>query len=273
MCRKLRGPHITFTHIQSDLPEGQLLKIVTWNCNGALRNKLEHIDSLDADLVIIQECEDPSKSTKAYQEWANDYLWVGESKNKGVGIFPKKGHSVNPLNWSGTFKIEGLSSTSKSLSWQTEDLKLFLPFTLNDQFTILAAWTKGNNDKQAFSYIGQLWKYLQLHNKQLSGPDTLLIGDLNSNSRWDKEDRWWSHTDVVNDLSALGLESIYHKVTGEAQGHETKPTFFLQRKKEKAYHIDYAFASADLIGGLNLEVGDYDSWIGVSDHMPLQLNL
>lgn len=78
---------------------------------------------------------------------------------------------------------------------------------------------------------------------------------------------------MVNDLSALGLESIYHKATGEAQGHETKPTFFLQRKKEKAYHIDYAFASADLIGGLNLEVGDFDSWIGASDHMPLQLNL
>ena len=249
------------------------MKIVTWNCNGALRKKTEQIDALNADLLIIQECEDPSLSTQAYRDWAGDYLWTGESKNKGIGIFPKNGNTVQSLSWAGAFTIEGLASKSASLTWRSEDLKLFLPFTLNNKYSILAVWTKGNNDKQAFAYMGQLWKYLQVHRDQLSAPNTLLIGDLNSNSRWDKEDRWWSHTDVVNELSAIGLESIYHATTGEAQGCETKPTFFLQRKKEKAYHIDYAFASSDLASVSQVSVGVFEDWIEVSDHMPLNVQI
>lgn len=255
------------------LAQGIAVKIVTWNCNGALRKKIEHLETLNADLYIIQECEDPARSTQAYRDWAGDYLWIGESKNKGIGIFPKNGNRVQALPWSGSFSLSGLVSTSASLSWRTEDLKLFLPFTLNDKYTILAVWTKGNSDKQAFGYMGQLWKYLQIHREQLTTPNTMLIGDLNSNSQWDKEDRWWSHTDVVNELSAIGLASLYHMNTGEEQGSESQPTFYHQRKKEKAYHIDYAFASSNLASASHVTVGSFEDWIEVSDHVPLSVKI
>ena len=33
------------------------MKIVTWNCNLNFAKKYQHIESMDADICIIQECE------------------------------------------------------------------------------------------------------------------------------------------------------------------------------------------------------------------------
>ena len=121
------------------------MKIVTWNCNGAFRKKFERLIHIDADIYIIQECEDPEKCyDQAYKNWASNYLWIGNNKNSGLGVFAKEGVLLKLLNWEST----GLQS--------------FLPFTANDKFTILADWTKQANSP-TFQYIGQLWKYLQTH--------------------------------------------------------------------------------------------------------------
>ncbi len=244
------------------------MKIVTWNCNGALRKKLVEADSLDADVLIIQECEDPSQSTKAYQEWAGDYLWVGTNKNKGVGVFPKSGNTVQQLNWSGTFQINGLQTQNPSTTWATKDLLLFLPFKLNNKYNVLACWTKGS-DSQIFGYMGQFWKYLQIHREDLNQTNTIIAGDFNSNAVWDKQDRWWSHTDTINELAAINIQSLYHHQTSEAQGQETQPTFYLHRKEAKPYHIDYVFMSSNLLQHSKIELGKINNWLSVSDHMPL----
>lgn len=248
------------------------MRIVTWNCNGALRRKLSAVESLKADVLVVQECEDPALSSLTYREWAGNTLWVGESKNRGIGIFSRSGHKVERLDWRGEFSMPGIQSHSKALNWRTEDLRLFLPFSINQQITALAVWTKGSNNG-VFGYMGQFWKYLQIHRNDLKKPETIVLGDFNSNAIWDKADRWWNHSDVVADLESIGFKSLYHAVQNEEQGKETRPTFFLQRNRAKAYHIDYIFTSSDLFRMCELHVGEHDDWIGLSDHVPLVLSI
>jgi exonuclease III len=247
------------------------MKIVTWNCNGALRKKTDALDALNADIYVVQECEDPSLSTEAFKAWAGDYLWIGTSKHKGLGVFPKNSNTVQAADWFGAFSQSGISNSSKASRWTTADLKLFLPFILNNEYQVLGVWTKADG-AEVFQYIGQLWKYLQIHKKQLHRDKTILLGDFNSNRIWDKADRWWNHSDVVEELETIGLNSVYHCQTTELQGLETTPTFFLQRNLKKMYHIDYVFASVDMLPACKVIIGSSGDWLNFSDHMPVILD-
>ncbi len=89
------------------------MKIVSWNCNGGFRKKTDYVDEIDADILIIQECENPKPSTKAYLQWAGDYLWVGENKNRGLGIFSRNGNRIQALDWQGEYTLNVPSDQSK----------------------------------------------------------------------------------------------------------------------------------------------------------------
>jgi len=231
------------------------LRLVSWNCNGALRKKFLELQALEADIYIVQECEDPKRcSDRAYSEWAQNSLWIGGSKSRGLGVFARP----------------RLVLTEMQLD--AKGLELFLPFKVNDTVTFLAVWTKAAGSP-TFKYIGQLWKYLQLHADFLSAGKSILIGDLNSNVCWDKWDRWWNHSDVVKQLADLGLHSLYHHQSTELQGAETVPTFFMHRNTEKPYHIDYSFLSQELLQDAALQIGIPQNWLAYSDHMPLIVDL
>lgn len=108
------------------------MKIVSWNCNGVLRKKFKHISSFNADIYVIQECEDPSKtSDKAYEQWCKNHLWIGDSKNKGLGIFARPSINLELLNWSDLYR--------------DHSVKYFLPCAVNNSFQRLGVWTHRNN--------------------------------------------------------------------------------------------------------------------------------
>lgn len=246
------------------------MRIVSWNCGGALRNKISRIDQLSADILIIQECEDPQLKSKNYIDWAGDYLWTGKSRHKGIGIFSRSGVKLEKLDWYGSFSVKGFRKQHPAHNWNTEDLELFLPFRVEDEFNIIAVWTKS---AAVYKYIGQLWRYIQIHHEQITSAPTLIIGDLNSNKIWDQEGRWWNHSDVVSELADDGIISLYHHYYKEEQGKETRPTFYLHRSKGKPYHIDYAFASREFQNNSKVVIGSMEDWIDVSDHMPLILDI
>ena len=140
------------------------MKIVTWNCNGAFRKKFESLDYLNADIYIIQECGDPEQSNdRLYKNWASNFLWLGNNKNKGLGVFANKNILLTPLDWDST------------------GLELFIPFLVNNEYLFLAVWTKQSKTSE-LQYIGQLWKYLQIHQSKLHPSKSIVCGDFNSNA-------------------------------------------------------------------------------------------
>lgn len=230
------------------------MKIVTWNCNGALRNKFENLSALKADIYIIQECENPSQTQhREYIKWASNHLWIGDNKNKGLGIFAAEHLTIELLNWSNAY--------------QDHTVKHFLPCLINKDFQLMGVWTHQNNSPN-FGYIGQLWKYLQVNS--LSLKKVIIAGDFNSNAIWDQWDRWWNHSDVVRKLKEVDIESLYHKHSNEEHGKESKPTYFMNRKLERPYHIDYVFGSSEFSNSLtNVQIGDTEHWLRISDHLPI----
>lgn len=229
------------------------MNLITWNSNGAFRNKYHLLNNYDYDILIIQECE---KKLEFPQEWT--HYWIGKTQHKGLGIFCKPNIYIEKLDWS-----------DNNIHYKNEQLQLFLPCLINNEIILIAVWTK-KADSEVFGYIGQLWKYLQLHKEKLKNKKVIIAGDFNSNTQWDKWDRWWNHSDVVKELHEIGIESLYHYITQEQQGNESQPTFFLHRKIEKSYHIDYVFASATLINqNTEITLGNGKEWLEHSDHVPI----
>jgi exonuclease III len=230
------------------------VKIVTWNCNGAFRKKFEELKVFDADIYVIQECENPSLSKhSAYQDWAKNYLWIGDTKNKGLAVFANEGVQLEKLGWPSQY--------------QDFNLKHFLACRINDEFNLIAVWAHQNVDSN-FPYIGQLWLYIQLNSDFLK--DSFVVGDFNSNFIWDKKNRAWNHSNVVAELKELGMKSVYHEQFQEEQGSESIPSFYLQRNQEKPYHIDYIFGPNKYVEKTAfLKIGSPEEWLSLSDHMPI----
>lgn len=229
------------------------MRVVSWNCNGALRKKSHLLDSMDADIFVIQECEDPEKIGGAYRDWAFNYLWCGNNKNRGLGIFARREIDLTALNW------------------PCGEFQLFLPCRVNDSFNLLAVWTKSARN---LGYIGQFWSYLQINKEIIASAPVCICGDFNSNIIWDKKSRHWNHSDVVRELEEISISSLYHRHTKELQGTEKNPTLFMYRNAQKAYHIDYAFVSSSLMGLENsIDIGRPEIWLKYSDHMPITFNV
>lgn len=230
------------------------MKIINWNCNGAFRKKFENLIDFNADLLVIQECENPAETKDyKYTEWANNYLWIGDTKNRGLGVFAKQSVDLKLLDWSDKY--------------ENQKVKHFLPCQINKEFELLAVWAH-QNKSGSFGYIGQFWKYFQINKNNFK--NTIITGDFNSNMIWDKKNRWWNHSDVVRELEEVGIHSLYHKFTNEQQGEESQPTFYLHRNILKPYHIDYCFASVNFLKNLNnIVVEPFEKWKHLSDHSPI----
>lgn len=231
------------------------MRIVSWNCQGKFRAKFSDVWKLQPDVLVIQECENFEQYSFKFDVEPNSKIWVGDMKSKGLGILSFSNSAVEKIDVAqiGRFVVPVRLKTKE------EEITLFVVWAMDDK----------NNPRNR--YIGQVWLALQEF-EPLLNEKTILIGDFNSNTIWDfpKRTRIANHSDVVDFLSERRIQSVYHLLEKQRHGEEAINTFFLYRKLEKGYHIDYCFASENLIERTNrFEIGKSEEWIGRSDHMPL----
>ena len=61
------------------------MKIISWNCNLNFAKKYQHLENHDADILIIQECENLKEDYFPNRK----FFWTGRIENKGLGILIK----------------------------------------------------------------------------------------------------------------------------------------------------------------------------------------
>lgn len=221
----------------------------------AFRKKVDHILKYQPDILIVPECEHPDKLKFCDKNGSPDsIIWSGDNLNKGIGVFSYNNYQL------------------KSHPSYEPGFKHIIPISVTGgetDFTLFAIWANNPLDK-GFQYVGQIWKALNYYEELLNHPPTILAGDFNSNTIWDKPRREGNHSTVVSLLEKRNIHSSYHHFFKQQQGKEKKNTLFMYRHPDKSYHIDYCFVSASLLEKMvDVKIGTHKKWSHLSDHTPL----
>ena len=226
------------------------MRLVTWNCcSGPLGRKLSDLATLAADIAVVPECP-------RIEERPGAAVWRGAKPTKGLAVFA-----------TGPWRVHR-APAPRGLPRYALPVQVSGP----ESFLLLAVWAMPH---PTIPYVRGMHRAVRACRSLMQAQPTVLLGDFNSNAIWDAEhpaDR--SHSALVRYLGELGLESAYHRRYQEAQGRETRPTFFLYRHQQRPYHIDYCFLPTHWLGRIrDVTVGDHRAWAAKSDHMPLTVDV
>ena len=157
------------------------MKIVSWNCNCAFRNKYQLLPP--ADVLIVQESESPEFLQKhSVCLPFLRHLWVGKRAHKGLSIFCSEGTDV------------------KIADFYNEAFEFVVPVEVQRKgrrFILWAVWTQAEGNDCYNGYVVTLTKAMIYYEKYLR-EDSLIIGDFNSNARWNEHfKREFNHDSLV----------------------------------------------------------------------------
>jgi hypothetical protein len=226
--------------------------ITSWNCHYCFTKKNVIIGETSP---IIQECH--YHDCIALRECYKNIAWYGDGKDSilGIGVFSNK------------YTVELLSKHYYDL-----DFRYVVPYTLkgnSEEYTLLAVWTKNgitDDTKHCLSYVENIHAAIDCY-KDILGKSSIIIGDFNSNQKWDNDYK------VENNYSVLVEKLRKIKMIDCAEGYGKKNTYYYIYN-EKAYSVidDYCFVSEDIIVK-NFEVGDQEKYLEYSDYCPITVTM
>ncbi len=234
--------------------DGQRVRVVAWNCAGALQLKLDHVLEMAPDIAVIAEAARPERL--ALPEGTTS-AWVGRVPYKGLLVLGFGGAMVEaigeptPLEWLMPVRVTG------SL-----------------ELDVLAVWSSNKRAKNwVRGSLVQPHAAVELFGFQQWRPH-LVIGDFNNHPRWDQPGAP-KFMAMVEAYRQHGLHSLYHHVHGEPHGDESQSTHWWRYSEQSTYHIDYAFVREDLLDGASIQLGSFAESVTkrTSDHARLTVDL
>lgn len=233
------------------------MRLVTWNsCIGGFRIKCDSISSLDPrpDVLVAQEVEPLSKVSKfAGDSQPTCRYWVADptSPKRGVAVLSYTGVKIEPVD--------------------TRDPMAFSRYYVSHddvRFQLVGVWTfRTKSTKTAYM---QAHEGLRVNADWIRRAPTVILGDFNNNRTF-KYGRW---NELIELMESVGLVSAYHVLSNEEHGQEQQPTHYHHRKREKAFHLDYCFVPRAWVPHIQaVQVGSFEDWRGLSDHVPLVVDV
>lgn len=223
------------------------MRLLTWNCcKGTIDAKAPRLDSLAADITVLQECAQPTSTS-------DRCLWFGDNPRQGLAVLAREGFRLSAL------------PTRADVPRYSIPVRVRGPY---GTFLILAVWSK---KAPTHPYVEGVVEAIDRYRDLIEATPTVVMGDLNSNAIWDRQHpATHNHSALVARLGQLGMTSAYHAYFGEAHGAESRPTHYFHWKVEKPFHIDYCFVPDAWLPGLEqVGVGTFADWSDASDHRPL----
>jgi exodeoxyribonuclease III len=241
------------------------MRLVIWNCNMAFHRKHLALMQLKPDVAVVAECAEPDILMRKTKDFApTSTVWCGHNKDKGLAVF--------------SFGNYTLAQRSD----QDNTLKFVMPVDVIGpwNFHLLAVWAfMGRSDMQDKNDPGPLLRATHTHETMLRSGNTIMAGDFNNHTKWDRPRNPRNFARFWDRMDALNMKSAYHTSNNIALGAESLPTHFWRDRKESSphnCHIDYIFAPLRwLRPEVKVELGQHADWCasGLSDHAPLVLEM
>jgi len=222
----------------------------------AFRRKAELLQPFEVDIAVVSECECPAELAATLDLKPEQVVWHGDNSHKGLGVV-----ALNPA-----YSVTLLHDRHEP------EYRYVLPVQVRGplEFMLFAVWAMDAPKEKNKKYIRQLLRAIYHYYDLFRGP-VIVAGDFNGNIIWDNVAKGRTpFGEAVYLMGDRGIRSVYHSHLGEEFGRETMATWYLYRDSNRRFHLDYLFASEDLMERLEyFEVLPASEWLAHSDHMPL----
>ena len=194
------------------------MRLVVWNCAGAVRKKWSSIEGLQPDVAVIIECDQPARIANL---GFDSSAWVGRIPHKGLAVFGF-----------GDWKV-------LDADFVEDRLEYVLPVHISGpaEFDLYGVWASNRRASvqlPGHEHLPQPHALMDVYQPSRSPRPAIIAGDFNNSAYWDKPRRS-RFADMAKRYEQEGFHSLYHHQTGEEFAAEASPTHWWRDRREDGH--------------------------------------